>query len=113
MRSQRENRFVQAQVFVGFCRNLVIAAGGLQQKKGIGFGGILQRSAIGKSGQEMDQILDSELFDMLLKFSFRAARPKVDRNSIGADLAFGLQLCQRTEERNRVPLPGINQSGMQ
>jgi len=88
MRSECENRFIQAEVFVGFRRNLVVATRGLQQEKTVSFGGVLQRSAVGKSGQEVNQILDSELFNVLLKLSFSAARPEVNCKGIRANLTF-------------------------
>src|SRR5271165_1565378 len=75
VRGERENRFVQAEVFVHFCRNLVVATCGLQEKKTISVGSVLQRGAVGKSGQEVNQVLDSELFNVLLKLIFSAARP--------------------------------------
>src|SRR5271157_137886 len=89
-RGQRQNGFVQAEVFVSFRRNLVIATAGLQQEEAVSFGGILQSSAVGKSGQEVNQVPDSELFNVLLKLSFSTARSEVNRKSFRADLTFCL-----------------------
>ena len=112
VRGQRENRFIQAEVFVSFRWNLAVAAGSLQQQKAVSFGSILQRSAVGKRGQEVNQVLNPEILNVLLKPGFRAAGPEVNRKSFRTDLAFRLESGQRTEEWDRIPLPGINQPGM-